>query len=76
MEVINAMCLWQRDTCFAKRIDSGEQMAIFGDGEQTRDFVNVKDVAKADYLTGTTEKGTGVYNLSSGGRQYFDKRTC
>ncbi|ESU34261.1 hypothetical protein G3A_01985 [Bacillus sp. 17376] len=51
---------------FAKRIFSGEPITIFGDGEQTRDFVNVSDVARANYLAGTTDKGTGVYNLGSG----------
>lgn len=45
---------------------SGEPITIFGDGEQTRDFVNVSDVARANYLAGTTDKGTGVYNLGSG----------
>lgn len=51
---------------FAKRIFSGEPITIYGDGEQTRDFVNVSDVARANYLAGTTDKGTGVYNLGSG----------
>ena len=52
---------------FAKCIYSGIPMTIYGDGLQTRDFVNVKDVAKANYLAGTTDRGTGVYNLGSGG---------
>jgi UDP-glucose 4-epimerase len=51
---------------FAKRIFSGEPITIYGDGEQTRDFVNVSDVARANYLAATTDKGTGVYNLGSG----------
>ena len=51
---------------FAKRIYSGEPMIIYGDGEQTRDFVNVKDVARANYLAATTDKGADVYNLGSG----------
>lgn len=51
---------------FAKRIFSGDQITIYGDGEQTRDFVNVKDVAIANYLAATTDVGTGVYNLGSG----------
>ncbi|MBY6037182.1 NAD-dependent epimerase/dehydratase family protein [Fictibacillus nanhaiensis] len=51
---------------FAKRIFSGEPITIYGDGEQTRDFVNVCDVARANYLAATTDKGTGVYNLGSG----------
>lgn len=51
---------------FAKRIYSGDPMTIYGDGNQTRDFVNVKDVAKANYLAATTDMGTDVYNLGSG----------
>lgn len=51
---------------FAKRIFSGEPVTIYGDGEQTRDFVNVKDVAIANYLAATTDVEAGVYNLGSG----------
>ncbi len=51
---------------FAKRLFSGEPITIYGDGEQTRDFVNVRDVAIANYLAATSEVGTGVYNLGSG----------
>ncbi|WP_298653808.1 NAD-dependent epimerase/dehydratase family protein [uncultured Proteiniphilum sp.] len=51
---------------FAKRIFSNEPITIYGDGDQTRDFVNVKDVAKANYLAAITDKGTNVYNLGSG----------
>ncbi len=51
---------------FAKRIYSGEPITIFGDGTQTRDFVNVKDVARANYLASVSDKGTAVYNLGSG----------
>jgi len=51
---------------FAKRIYANEPMTIYGDGEQTRDFVNVKDIARANYIAAITEKGTGVYNLGSG----------
>lgn len=51
---------------FAKRLFSGEPITIYGDGEQTRDFVNVKDVATANYLAATSGVGTGVYNLGSG----------
>ncbi|MEI6578968.1 MAG: NAD-dependent epimerase/dehydratase family protein [Eubacteriales bacterium] len=58
---------------FAKRIYSGEPLTIFGDGEQTRDFVNVKDVAKANYLAGISDIGTGVYNLGSGGSITINK---
>lgn len=51
---------------FAKRLYSGEPITIYGDGLQTRDFVNVRDVARANLLASLSDKGTGVYNLGSG----------
>ena len=50
---------------FAKRLYSREPITIYGDGTQTRDFVNVKDVARANYLASLSES-TDVYNLGSG----------
>ena len=50
---------------FADRLGSGEQVTIFGDGEQTRDFVHVDDVVKAigamadAAVSGTWNVGTG-----------------
>lgn len=51
---------------FAKRLYTGEPITIYGDGTQTRDFINVHDVARANYLAGISTNGTGVYNLGSG----------
>ena len=51
---------------FAKRIYSGEPITIYGDGSQTRDFVNVKDVANANYIAATSDIKTDVFNLGSG----------
>ena len=51
---------------FAKRIFAGEPITIYGDGTQTRDFVNAEDVAKANLLAAKSENGTDVYNLGSG----------
>lgn len=51
---------------FAKCIYAGEPITIYGDGEQTRDFINVDDVAKANYKASLSKKGTAVYNLGSG----------
>lgn len=51
---------------FAKRIYSGEPVIIYGDGTQTRDFVNVSDVAKAHLMAATSDYGTNVYNIGSG----------
>jgi UDP-glucose 4-epimerase len=41
---------------------------IYGDGEQTRDFVNVRDVAQANYKAAMTDGISGAYNIASGSR--------
>lgn len=50
---------------FAKRIYESGSITIYGDGEQTRDFLNVADVANANYLAAISD-AAGVYNLGSG----------
>ncbi len=52
---------------FAHMMIEHKPVTIFGDGEQTRDFVNVGDVARANYLAGVSS-ASGVYNLGSGSR--------
>lgn len=50
---------------FAYRMVHGEPVTIFGDGEQTRDFVNVKDVARANMLAGRSRGVSGAFNIAS-----------
>ena len=50
---------------FLSRALRDEDIVIFGDGEQTRDFVYVKDVVQANLLA--LESGDGIYNVGSGG---------
>lgn len=50
---------------FAKRIAAGEDITIFGDGEQTRDFVYAGDIARGICKAITTENVNTVYNLST-----------
>lgn len=40
---------------FSERIVKGLPITIYGDGQQTRDFVNVKDVVQANLLAMTTD---------------------
>jgi nucleoside-diphosphate-sugar epimerase len=49
---------------FISALQSGKQPVIFGDGEQTRDFVYVRDVVKANILA--SHAATGVFNIASG----------
>lgn len=51
---------------FAKNINDNECITIYGDGNQTRDFLNVKDVANANFLASTKAMETDVFNLGSG----------
>ncbi len=51
---------------FAERIYAGEPIIIYGDGTQTRDFLNVDDVANANLIAASSKNGTDVYNLGSG----------
>jgi len=51
---------------FAQRLVEERPLTIYGDGEQTRDFVNVKDVAMANYLAATQAGESTVFNVGSG----------
>jgi len=46
----------------------GEPVTIFGDGEQTRDFVNVRDVVQANIRAAMTPGVSGAFNIGSGTR--------
>lgn len=50
---------------FIARIRAGESPLIFGNGMQTRDFVYVKDVAKANIQV-MEAKSQSVFNIASG----------
>lgn len=53
---------------FAHRILHQQPVTIFGDGEQTRDFVNVRDVARANYNAAKSHEVSGAFNLGAGSR--------
>lgn len=52
---------------FVYKAIKGETITIFGDGEQTRDFIYVKDIAKANVFLAENPEYTGVYNVAYGG---------
>ena len=50
---------------FVHQLLSGQTLTIFSDGEQTRDFVNVADVAEAN-LRAAAADASGAFNIASG----------
>lgn len=52
---------------FINRALRGEPLVIFGDGKQTRDFIYVKDVVKANLIAAESRKANGgVFNVATG----------
>jgi len=50
---------------FANQLLAGVPLLIYGDGEQTRDFINVRDVAQANLLAARCHGISGAFNLGS-----------
>lgn len=51
------------------RLKNEKELTIFGNGEQTRDFVYIEDVVNALLLIATSDKSRGqVYNVGTGSR--------
>ena len=50
---------------FCERLAAGQPLTVFGDGLQTRDFVSVHDVARAN-LAALEATTTGVVNVATG----------
>jgi nucleoside-diphosphate-sugar epimerase len=54
---------------FLTALTEGRRPTVFGDGEQTRDFVYIEDVVKANLLAAETQAAVGqVINIGSGER--------
>jgi len=51
---------------FAHRLLHVQPLTVYGDGEQTRDFVNVRDVARANLLAAQARGISGAFNIASG----------
>jgi UDP-glucose 4-epimerase len=49
-----------------ERLAAGKPPLIFGDGSQTMDFVNVKDIARANILAAKANVSDRVFNVASG----------
>jgi len=53
---------------FIDRAVKNEPITIYGDGEQTRDFIYVKDIVAANAFFATKSPATGVHNVAYGQR--------
>lgn len=54
-------------TKFANNLTRGKPLMIYGDGNQTRDFIDVEDVVEAVWLTLESENAAGeTFNVGSG----------
>ena len=51
---------------FAHRLFQGQPLCVYGDGTQTRDFVNVYDIARANLMAGLSDIPTNVFNMGCG----------
>jgi len=52
---------------FIHRALRNEPITIHGDGAQTRDFISVRDVARANAFFATESPLTGIFNVARGG---------
>ena len=53
-------------TEFMKKLRNREPPMIYGDGLQTRDFVNIRDIVEAIVLALGSKTAEGVYNIATG----------
>jgi len=51
---------------FIDRAVKNQPITIYGDGEQTRDFIYVKDIVAANVFFATQSAATGVFNVAYG----------
>ena len=53
-------------TKFLKKIFLNEELEIFGDGKQTRDFIHVEDIAKINLIAMESNVDYGFFNVGTG----------
>jgi len=51
---------------FVRRLVAGEPITIFGDGKQSRDFIFVKDVVRANLLAAESDSAGEAFNICTG----------
>lgn len=50
---------------FAQRIQAGEPIVLYGEGERTQDFIYVRDAARA-FICAAESPNEGIFNIGSG----------
>jgi UDP-glucose 4-epimerase len=61
-------------TAFLERLRRKQAPIIYGDGEQTRDFVNVRDVVQANIIAMNTKNAAGeAFNIGTGLRTSINR---
>ena len=53
---------------FVFKMLRGEPITIFGDGDQTRDFISITDVVQANIKAAESRGVSGAFNIASGSR--------
>jgi UDP-glucose 4-epimerase len=51
---------------FVNQLVNGQPLTIFGDGRQSRDFINIRDVVHANLLAAESGQAGEVFNVCSG----------
>jgi UDP-glucose 4-epimerase len=51
---------------FVRQLAAGKSITIFGDGKQSRDFIFVKDVVRANLLAADSDAAGDSYNVCTG----------
>jgi UDP-glucose 4-epimerase len=51
---------------FVRKLVAGDPITIYGDGKQSRDFIFVKDVVRANLLAGESDAAGEAYNICTG----------
>ena len=52
---------------FARRLLDGKSVTVFGDGGQTRDLINIRDVVRANLIASEHPKAAGkIFNICTG----------
>lgn len=52
-------------TIFINRLKEGKDIEVFGDGNQSRDFVHVSDIVNANLLAMASNNSYGIFNIGT-----------